>query len=449
MLNPTPSSGLSGPSGLCADESAIVDAAHALRDEAVALLGELVRHPSLLGHEQTAQARMAEVFASAGLAVHQFQIDEEKLRAHPAYSPSIVSYEGRTNVVGVHRPAGPQAGRSLIFNGHIDVVPTGAEVLWAHPPFSGRVEGDRLYGRGASDMKAGIVAYTMAFKALKSLGLEPASPVYFQSVIEEECTGNGALACLLEGYRADAAIIPEPISNGGVMTCQLGVLWFAIEVLGKPVHASVAQTGVGAIDFVMYLFGALKQLEDRWNAPGARYRSFAHHRHPVNFNLGRISGGEWASSVPSACRADVRVGFYPDMSVVSVKAQVEALLAEAFVAHPAHGSLSYRLIYEGFQADGFDIAADAPVVVALSQVHLDIVGSSLEPVAFTGTTDAKFFNLYGDTPAICYGPSGGENIHGIDEWVSITEMMQVSAVLAVFMARWCGVTPTGTAQPLG
>lgn len=422
-----------------ADEAAIAAAAHALRADAVAMLGELVRHPSLLGHEQSAQAFMAETFDGLGLRVDAFQIDEEKLRAHPGYSPSIVSYEGRTNVVGIHRPGGPFKGNSLIFNGHIDVVPTGAEVLWTHTPFSGKVEGDRLYGRGASDMKAGIVAYTIAYKALRSVGLEPASPVYFQSVIEEECTGNGALACLVAGYRADAAVITEPIAENGIMTCQMGVLWLAIEVLGKPVHASVAQTGVGAIDFTLYLFAELKKLEDKWNAPSARYRSFAHHNHPVNFNLGKIDGGEWASSVPSACRADVRLGFYPDMKVAKVKAEVEAVLAAAYAAHPAHAALSYKIVYEGFQADGCHVPDDAPIVAAISQCHKDVVGADLVPTAFTGTTDAKFFNLYGETPAICYGPSGGANIHGIDEWVSIDSMMQTAAVLAVFMARWCGV----------
>ncbi len=425
------------------DEAAIVAAAHALRDEAVAMLGELVRRPSLLGQEKSAQGFMAEAFAGLGLQVDEFQIDEEKLKAHPGYSPSIISYDGRTNVVGIHRPSGPFKGNSLIFNGHIDVVPTGAEVLWTHPPFSGIVEGDRVYGRGASDMKAGIVAYTMAYKALKAIGLEPASPVYFQSVIEEECTGNGALACLVEGYRADAAVIPEPIAENGIMTCQMGVLWFAIEVLGKPVHASVAQTGVGAIDFTLYLFAELKKLEDRWNAPSARYRSFAHHKHPVNFNLGKIGGGEWASSVPSACRADVRIGFYPDMKVAKAKAEVVAVLAAAYEAHPAHAALSYKIIYEGFQADGCDVSPDAPIVVALSQCHQDVVGQRLTTTAFTGTTDTKFFNLYGETPAICYGPSGGANIHGIDEWASIDSMMQTIAVLAVFMARWCGVNRSG------
>jgi acetylornithine deacetylase len=422
-----------------ADEAAIVAAAHALRGETVAMLSELVTHPSLLGHEQSAQTFMAKAFAGLGLQVDEFQIDEEKLKAHPGYSPSIVSYEGRTNVVGIHRPSGPFKGNSLIFNGHIDVVPTGAEVLWTGSPFSGRVDGDRLYGRGAADMKAGIVAYTMAYKALKSVGLEPASPVYFQSVIEEECTGNGALACLVAGYRADAAVITEPIADNGIMTCQMGVLWLAIEVLGKPVHASIAQTGVGAIDFTMYLFGELKKLEDKWNAPSARYRSFAHHDHPVNFNLGKLNGGEWASSVPSACRADVRIGFYPDMKVEKVKKEVEAVLAAAYEAHPAHAALSYKIVYEGFQADGCHVPDDAPIVTAISQTHHDVVGKTLVPTSFTGTTDAKFFNLYGETPAICYGPSGGANIHGIDEWVSIDSMMQTTAVLAVFMARWCGV----------
>ena len=126
------------------------------------------------------------------------------------------------------------------------------------------------------------------------------------------------------------------------------------------------------------------------------------------------------------------------MNVARAKAEVEAALASAYAAHPARESLSYRLIYEGFQADGFDLDLDSPIVTELSKCYQDIVGEPLEPQAFTGTTDAKFFNIYGQTPAVCYGPTGS-SIHGIDEWVSIDSLMQVTAVLAVFMARWCGV----------
>jgi len=418
------------------EEGRIVQAALALKDDAVRLLIDLVREPSLLGHEAGAQAVVRRAFERLGIDVHEFGIDEGKLSRHPGYSPSIISYDGRHNLVGTHRPAGPETGRSLILNGHIDVVPVGAEALWTRPPFSGHVEGDRLYGRGAADMKAGIVAYTMALQALRTLGLEPAARLHLQSVIEEECTGNGALACLVEGYTADAAVITEPVA--GIVTCQMGVMWFAIEVLGKPVHASVAHTGVGAIDFSLYLFAALKELERRWNEPKSRHRYYLRHEHPVNFNLGKIQGGEWASSVPTQCRSDIRIGFYPDVSASQAKAEVERTLAEAYASHPHRESLSYRLIYEGFQAEGCVVDENEPVIRTLAGTYRDVVGTELELQAFTGTTDIKFFNIYGSIPATCYGPTGA-SIHGIDEWVSIDSMMQTTAVLAVFIARWCGI----------
>ena len=143
-------------------------------------------------------------------------------------------------------------------------------------------------------MKAGIVAYTMAMRALQRLGYEPAARVTLQSVIEEECTGNGALACLVEGYTADAAIIPEP--GDELMSAQMGVMWMTIDVYGVPVHAAVAHTGIGAIDFAHHLVETLRELEARWNRPEHRHSMYCAHEHPINFNLGRISGGEWTSS---------------------------------------------------------------------------------------------------------------------------------------------------------
>ncbi len=417
-------------------ERTMIETARGLRDESITLLTALVREPSLLGDEAGAQRVIRQAFEALGTRIHEFEIDDAKLRSHPAYSPSILPYAGRRNVVGIHEPAGPVRGKSLILNGHIDVVPIGARELWRHDPFGAEIDGDRLYGRGASDMKAGIVAFTMAFKALRQLGYEPAAKVFLQSVVEEECTGNGALACLLEGYTADAAVIPEPLP--GIMTCQMGVMWFAIEVLGKPVHASVAHTGVGAIEFSFHLFGALKALEAQWNAPKSRHGYFLKHDHPVNFNLGKIQGGEWASSVPTYCRSDIRVGFYPDMPVANAKAEIERVLADAHARHPGRDSLSYRLVYEGFQSDGCVIDINEPVMQALSGTYRDVIGRELPPSSFTGTTDAKFFNLYGDTPATCYGPDGA-SYHGIDEWVSLDSMMDCTAVLTVFIARWCGL----------
>jgi len=413
----------------------IVDAVSLQREEAMALLCELVSQPSLLGSEKPAQDLMRREFERSGLRVHEFAIDEQKIRDHPGYSPSIISYEGRHNIVGIHEPAGPVRGKSLILNGHIDVVPVGTERLWTRPPFEPWVEGDRLHGRGAADMKAGIVAYTMAFRVLQRLGYEPAAKLVLQSVVEEECTGNGALACLLEGYTADAALIPEPL---GLMTAQMGVMWLTIDVFGRPVHAAQAHTGVAAIAFANYLVDELRKLETAWNMPAARHPHYCEHEHPINFNLGRIAGGEWTSSVPTHCRVDMRLGFYPGIKPAQVREQVEALLKAAHDAHPHRQSVIYEVSYQGFQAEGLIVDMQQPSMQQLLQCHLDIVGQKAVLRASTATTDVRFFHLYGSIPSTCYGPQGA-NIHGIDEWVSIASMQEVTAVLALFIARWCGL----------
>ena len=327
-------------------EQQILGAVEGLKREAVDMLCELVGYPSLLGDEASAQAAMARRFGQLGLKVDEFEIDEDAIRRHPGYSPSLISYEGRRNVVGVHQPAGAATGRSLILNGHIDVVPIGHPRLWTTPPFEARVDGDRLYGRGACDMKAGIVAYTMAFTALRKLGFEPAAPLYLQSVIEEECTGNGALACLVAGYTADAALIPEP-SGECVVTAQIGVMWMAIDVFGVPVHASRASEGIAATAFAQYLVDELRALERQWNEPAARHPMYREHAHPINFNLGKLAGGEWASSVPTHCRADLRIGYYPGKKVPEVQAEIEALLKAAHARHPHAANVRYEISLPG------------------------------------------------------------------------------------------------------
>ena len=417
-------------------EREILAAVASQRQDAIAFLQALVREPSLLGQEQSAQALMKDRFHALRLDVHELDIDEESLKDHPGYSPSLLSYDGRVNVIGIHAPRVVR-GRSLILNGHIDVVPVGAERLWTRPPFEPWIDGDRLYGRGANDMKAGIVAYTMAFQALQRLGWQPAAKVILQSVIEEECTGNGALACLVAGYSADAAIIPEPFLDR-VMSAQMGVMWLTLDVYGVPVHASVAHTGVGAIEFAQHLVECLRELELLWNEPRNRHSLYCQHDHPVNFNLGRIEGGEWSSSVSTHCRVDLRLSFYPGTKPADVRQQVETRLRQAHAHHPAKACVEVEVSYRGFQAEGLVVDLQQPALQTLMQAHQDITGQVCGTRATTGTTDVRFFHLYGNIPSTCYGPLGA-NIHGVDEWVSLSSLQQVTAVLALTMARWCGL----------
>lgn len=407
------------------------------REETIAFLSDIVAEGSLLGQEKGAQDRIEKEFRSLDLAIDRFEPDLEEIRTLPGFSPTVLdSYAGRENVVGIHTPREPK-GRSLILNGHIDVVPTGPESLWTTPPFQPTIRDGRVYGRGAGDMKSGIAAYCTAIHALRALGLQPAASVFLQSVIEEECTGNGALSCLARGYKADAAVIPEPF-NQSLMIGQLGVMWLTVRITGKPAHVLDTSAGINAIEAAYSLFDALRGLEAEWNEPAHRHALYRDHAHPVNFNLGRIEGGDWTSSVPCTATIDIRVGFYPGMTLSAVKAALEGRIDEAVRTRRELKGARVEIEYRGFQAEGCVMATDTPLMTTLSAAHQRIAGAPIETMASTATTDARFFELYGKVPATCYGAIGG-GYHGIDEWVSIDSMMQVAEVLALFVAEWCGL----------
>ncbi|MDR6289120.1 acetylornithine deacetylase [Inquilinus ginsengisoli] len=407
------------------------------REETVAFLSDIVAEPSLLGQEASAQDRIETEFRSLDLAIDRFEPDLEEIRTLPGFSPTVLdSYAGRENVVGLHTPSEPK-GRSLILNGHIDVVPTGPESLWTTPPFQPTIRDGRVYGRGAGDMKSGIAAYCAAIHALRALGLQPAAPVFLQSVIEEECTGNGALSCLARGYKADAAVIPEPFDQS-LLVGQLGVMWLTVRITGKPAHVLDTSAGINAIEAAYALFDALRGLEAEWNEPAHRHALYRDHVHPVNFNLGRIEGGDWASSVPCTAAVDIRVGFYPGMTLSAVKAALEGRIDQAVRERRELKGATVAVEYRGFQAEGCVMATDTPLMTTLSAAHQRIAGAPIATMASTATTDARFFEIYGGIPATCYGAVGG-GYHGIDEWVSIDSMMQVAEVLALFVAEWCGL----------
>lgn len=440
-----------------AEELNAIDAAvDELRDERTDFLADLVRFRSVLGREAGVQRRMADAFEDAGLAVDAWSVRYDDLKDLPGFSPVDWDDGERPNVVGVHRVARP-AGRSLILNGHVDVVPAGPEELWASPPYEPDVRGGRMYGRGAGDMKSGIAAYLYAYKALRLAGFEPASELILQSVIEEECTGNGALATVQRGYRADAAIIPEPFDHT-LLTEQLGVLWVRVTVHGRPAHVLEATAGSDAIRLAWQVTEELRRLEAEMNREEARPPAYRDAAHPINVNVGRIEGGEWTSSVPAACTFEARVGFFPGTSAAEAKRTVERRIAEFAAAHPVLRDDPPKLAWVGFQAEPYTIRADASPLRELADVHRDVFGTRPRTLAATATTDARILGLSGGIPTSCYGPEA-TSIHGVDESVDLESVHQVTRVLARFVASWCGLRrtprPTGrassgrTGEPLG
>jgi acetylornithine deacetylase len=417
-------------------EAELFAAADAAQSDLRNLLLALVAFPSLNGNEDGAQQFMEAIFRDLGLRTERFAVTDSEIRDLPGYSPAVGHWDRHDNVVGTHVPRAAK-GRSLILNGHIDVVPVGAEKLWSRPPFDPVIRDGRLYGRGSGDMKAGIAAYVAAWRAIRSLGLQPAAPVYLQSVVEEECTGNGALACLKRGYAADAAVIPEPFDHS-ILTAQVGVMWLSVEVLGKPAHVLNAAQGINAIEAAFALWEGLKTLEAQWNAPSHRHPAFAHIDDPVRFNLGRIEGGEWASSVPTRCLMELRCGFQPGVAAAEARAAIEARLKEIAATDPRLAGITHHVRYAGFQAEGYVADTTGPLFSTLADAHARVMGAAPKLFASAATTDARVFQLYGNIPATCYGPEA-QNIHGIDESVSLESVRHVTRVLVLFMARWCGL----------
>jgi acetylornithine deacetylase len=412
----------------------IIGAVNAGFDTQVKETAALTELPSLRGQEATAQDFMAERYRARGLSVDHWKIDVADIQHLPGFSPVAVSYENAFNVVGAHRPREVK-GRSLILNGHIDVVPTGPHDLWSRPPFDAYVEGDWLYGRGSGDMKAGLYACLAAFDALDRVGLRPAAPVYLQSVVEEECTGNGALACLQRGYRADAAIIPEPMGDS-LLNAQLGVMWFQVKLRGKPVHVAYAGSGSNAIEAAFPIIQALHRLEERWNAD--RHEIWHEHKHPINFVVSKIEGGDWTSSVPAWCTFDMRISFYPGMELSRVRQDVEDTVRAAAKDHPYLANNPPQVVYHGFQAEPYVLKNADAAIACLEGAHALAFNAELPKIATTATTDARFFGLYADTPALVYGPLS-EDIHGFDERVSLSSLRKITQGIALFMADWCGV----------
>ena len=405
-------------------------------DEQLAATAELVASPSLRTGEEPGQDVMERRMRALGLDIDRWAIASPELEAHPGYGPSTVDYANMTNVVGTYRPA-RETGRSLILNGHIDVVPEGPDAQWSRSPWDAEIRDGWMYGRGAGDMKAGLIANLFAFDAIGKAGLALTGRVHLQSVVEEECTGNGSLAALIRGYTADAVIISEP-EEDALVRANVGVLWLTIQVSGTPTHPREMANGFNAIDAAYRVIAALRGLEEEWNRDRVHHRYFEDLDHPINFNIGGIRGGDWPSSVPAWCDLRVRVATYPGTPADAAWAEIVDCVERAAEAE----AFEVRLVPDGFYAEGYVLEPGSAAEALLEQTHERVFSQKLETFTTPGYLDGRVFVNYGSTPALVYGPVS-ENIHGFDERVSVESVRRCTQSMALFAASWCGVVEAG------
>ncbi|MGJ4996627.1 ArgE/DapE family deacylase [Bradyrhizobium sp. HKCCYLS3077] len=414
----------------------ILDAVDAGFDRQLATTSDFVAIPSTRGAEGPCQDMFGDLLRERGYEVDDWHIDLDELKDMRGYGPIEHDFSKARSVVGTYRPA-TTAGRSLILQGHCDVVPAGPLDMWETPPFSPVIRNGRMYGRGACDMKSGTIGALYALDAIKAAGLKPTARIHLQSVIEEESTGIGALSTLQRGYRADACFIPEPTSEKMVRS-QVGVIWFRIKVRGIPAHVFEAGIGANAIKASYHLIHALEKLEADWNERAKRDRHFKTLNHPINFNPGIIKGGDWASSVPAWCDVDCRIAILPGWSVKECQNEILACIAAASRDHRFLSNNPPVVEWSGFLSEGYELTNSAEPEAAFGRAFSAVFGGEVQDLVFTALTDTRFYGLNYDIPSLCFGATGAA-MHGFNEYVEIDSLRRATKTMALFIAEWCGI----------
>ncbi len=405
------------------------------RDDAIDLLRRLVQAESTQGHERAAQQIVAEHLRILGLEVDVWEPDGPTLADDPHFCSPRTDFDGSPNVVGVWKGSG--GGRSMILNGHVDVVPVGDPSQWTRDPWAADVDEGRLYGRGASDMKGGNVSLLLAVAALRSLGVRLRGDVIVQSVVDEESGGAGTLAAIRRGYTADAALVPEP-TGMRIFPKQQGSLWFRLTVTGRAAHGGTRYEGVSAIEKTLPVLATLGRLETERNAR-IDDPLYAGTPIPVPVNVGSIKGGEWPSMVPDRVTLEGRLGVIPGEPVEAAQAEMAASLGALadtdswFAEHPV------TLEWFGARWLPGDVDPDSDFMRVLSARYRDVLGEDPVIAASPWGTDAGLLAAVGHTPGVVFGPGTTAVAHYADEYVEIDRVLEVAAIVALTLADWCGV----------
>jgi acetylornithine deacetylase len=399
------------------------------------LLQILVRENSTRGNESSTQAIIIEKCRQLGLTLDIWEIGGDELLSNPAYCCDRQSFGGNPNLVAVLKGTG--GGKSMILNGHIDVVPVGDEKNWKHDPFSGTIECGKLYGRGATDMKGGNTALLMAIEALIANGIKLKGDVIFQSVIEEESGGAGTLAAVLRGYHADGAIIPEP-TNMKIFPKQQGSMWFRITVKGRAAHGGTRYKGVSAIEKALLVIQRLQQLEKDRNAR-VTDPLFEKIPIPIPINIGKLMSGEWPSSVPDTAIIEGRMGVSPEETIQSAQLEMEKCLRDISEQDEWLRGNPLKLEWFGGRWLPGSLENDHPLINELTKSFIEIKGNSPVIEASPWGTDGGILSTIGNTPVVVFGPGITETAHDANEHIVLEDMFAASEIIARTLLKWCEV----------
>ena len=425
-----------------------MDEIAARRDELVTLASDLIRFDTTTREhigdpardEAALQAYLATRLGAAGAEIDVWEPSPEDVASSPL-TPLGLRFDGRPQLAA--RFPGAGGGRSLLLNGHIDVVKPDPIAEWTSDPFRPEVRDGKLYGRGSCDMKGGIASMVFAAEVLSSLGLRLAGDLIICTVTDEESTGAGAVAAIAHQVRADAGIIPES-TDFEVKIAWRGSLIPTITVQGRAGHAGCPQPhwreggAVNAIDKAWLVVDAMRRLEMDWRQ---RSNEHAPYLSPGDIVQTQIRGGEWMVSYPASCSLEYHIAYLPSQADDAgwggrVKREVSEWVARAAGADPWLATHPPTIAWapEVPAASLCPTEPIVPIVLAASAA----VGRPGRMWGADGWFDAATFTLAG-TPTVGFGPGNGSLVaHKVDEYTPVDDLVVGAQALALAAIRFCG-----------
>jgi acetylornithine deacetylase len=425
-------------------EAAVHDALERLEASGIRMLQDLVRIPSAIGQEAAVQSEVARMFRDLGLEVHVFDIDPVRLESAPLFNRHPRNYKDRPCVVAVLR--GQKGGRSLVLNAHADTAPPGDPTLWTRGPHSGDIDEEgRLFGRGAWDDKAGIAQMISIASAIRESGTRLEGDLILKSVVEDEESGNGTLACIERGFVGDGVIILDGTWPERYSVAHMGHLWFEITLRGRGAPSCVASRGlnpllgIGAVVKACENFIAAKNREDG--------RSWGTAAEPYFLNFGRIEGGDYPGSVPRSCRMMGHYGFLPPKTTAQAREELAQLMTEVGEAAGWPLEQPPDLRFCGADTPHFAGWAHSPMANVVKRSVRRLRNAELRENPITGWCDLRHYQSnpwHSPVPGLLYGPGGGANAHVENEYFKTSDFVPVAQVVATAALQWCGVASSSS-----
>jgi acetylornithine deacetylase len=428
-------------------EREVVAAVKRRRGDLVDLLGALIafdtvtHQPGAPAREEAAlQELLGRRLSAHGARVTVSEPDATLVAGHPMV-PDGFTFAGRPQLVA--RFPGAGGGRTLLLNGHVDVVDVQPRTAWRSEPFDARVRDGEVWGRGACDMKGGVACMVVAAEVLARRGVHLAGDLIVNTVTEEESTGAGGLVAA-RTLNADAAIVPEPTALAVWVGCR-GSLLARIGVPGRAGHAGLPPRSpdnggaVNAIEKTAYLIEAIRRLREDWALrPRHPYLS------PADCVPTIVSGGEWLVSYPASCTLDCHIEYLPDATpdaAAGVRREFETWIARAADADAWLRAHPPSVDWLPGAVPPAEVPETDPVVETLLAVEQDL-GRRARIGGLDNWHDGATLVTEAGIPAVCYGPGDIYLAHTTEERVPVDDLVACAEGIALAALRFCGTAGT-------